>query len=356
MQKKETAIEVKVGALVLLALVTLAAFVFIIGDCKFGRGGGVLYVDYNSAAGLKAGAPVRLSGIQIGSVRRVEFMGGVYDETLGRPVYVRATLDVDPSYLGSIREDARFAITTQGVLGEPYVEITSRDSPAPFLESDDIVRGVDPPTLADMLETASDALSGIEELVARLNMREGAGTPIRIDDFINNIGDLAGNLNERVEANADEIDSIFEDVAGILRENRDKIPRILDNAEGALAEFEQLGASLNYGMGRGQNLRNIMGNVDTITESAAREIDPILVAARGTLEEANVILSDNREDIRTTIRNLSSVSEDVEGVTSRIARGEGTIGRLLTDEEIFEDVREFIRELKRRPWRIIWKE
>ncbi len=40
----------------------------------------------------------------------------------------------------------------------------------------------------------------------------------------------------------------------------------------------------------------------------------------------------------------------------RIEAGEGSIGRLLADEEIYEDIREFVRELKRRPWRIIWKE
>ena len=43
-------------------------------------------------------------------------------------------------------------------------------------------------------------------------------------------------------------------------------------------------------------------------------------------------------------------------MVARVEAGEGSIGRLLRDEEIFEDIREFVRELKRRPWRIIWKE
>lgn len=356
MQKKETAIEVKVGMLVLLGLVLLAVFVFIIGDCNLGGKGARLYADFESAAGVKPGAPVRLSGIQIGSVRRVQYMGGEYDESLGRPVYVRTTLDINEDYMDNIHEESRFTITTQGVLGEPYIEIHSVVSDAPALEPESIVRGEDPPTLASMLESASGALDGIETLVARLNEQEGAGTAIQIDEFINNIGALAGNLNERIENNADEIDSIFEDVAGILDENRDKIPRILDNVEGAVGEFEQVGASLNYGLGRGQSLRSILDNVDTVTESAAREIDPILLSARSTLEQTSDILEENREDIRTTVSNLAETTDDVSEVTGRLERGEGTVGRLLRDEEIFEDMREFIRELKRRPWRIIWKE
>lgn len=356
MQKKETAIEVKVGALVLLALAVFAGFVFIIGDCKIGGQGSRLYVDFENAAGLKPGAPVRLSGIQIGTVRKVEYMGGIYDETLGRPVYVRATADVDTAYFGRVREDARFEIATQGVLGEPYLSITSYDSSAPLIENNDIVRGIDPPSLSRVFQTVSDTLDGVKVLVDRLNELEGAGTPIKIDEFINNIGSLAGNLDERIAVNSDNIDSIFEDVAGILDENRDKLPRILDNVEGLSAEFEQLGASLNHGLGRGQSLRSILTNVDTTMASVAREIDPILDGARGTLTQADEILAENRAGIKTTIDNLASATSDVDEVTGRISRGEGTLGRLLKDEEIFEDVREFVRELKRRPWRIIWKE
>ena len=54
--------------------------------------------------------------------------------------------------------------------------------------------------------------------------------------------------------------------------------------------------------------------------------------------------------------DLAAASGDVRTVIDRIEQGEGSIGRLLRDEEIFEDMREFVRELKRRPWRIIWKE
>lgn len=356
MQKKETAIEVKVGALVLLALAVFAGFVFIIGDCKIGGQGSRIFVDFESAAGLKPGAPVRLSGIQIGSIRRVEYMGGVYDETLGRPVYVRATADVDSAYLARVREDALFQIATQGVLGEPYLEITSYHSNAPVVENNDIIRGMDPPSLARVFQTVSDTLDGVKVLVDRLNEIEGAGTPIQIDEFINNIGSLAGGLDERIRHNSDNIDSIFEDVAGILDENRDKLPRILDNVEGLTGEFEQLGASLNHGLGRGQSLRSIMTNVDKTMDSVARDIDPILDGAKGTLTQADEILAENRAGIKTTIDNLASATSDIDNVTGRINAGEGTLGRLLQDEEIFEDVREFVRELKRRPWRIIWKE
>ena len=356
MREKETAIEVKVGALVLLAIAVFGLFVVIIGGVSMPGQSVKLYVDYDAAAGLKPGAPVRLSGIQIGSVKAVTYEGGEYDEALGRPVYVRATANIDSSRIGLIREDADFAISTQGILGEPYIEITSYQSNAPVVQDGDILRGTDPPSLARVFQTVSDTLDGVKVLVDRLNEVEGSGTPIQIDEFINNIGSLAGSIDERVRNNADNIDSIFEDVAGILDENRDKLPRIFDNVEGLTAEFEQLGASLNYGLGRGQSLRSIITNVDTTMNVVARDIDPIMTSAKGTLRQTDEILEENREGIKRTIDNLASATEDVDSITSKLESGEGTIGRLLADEEIFEDVREFVRELKRRPWRVIWKE
>lgn len=356
MKGKETAIEVKVGALVLLAIAVFALFVIIIGGVNLPGQNARFYVDYDAAAGLKAGAPVKLAGIKIGSVKSVKYEGGKYDETLGRPVYVRATAHVDASKLPLIHQDAKFGIQPEGMLGEPYIEISSPDSSAPPIQEGDVVRGNDPPSLSEFFETANDALDGLKDLVDRLNEVEGAGTPIKIDEFINNLGSLAGSLDERIRENADNIDSIFDDVATILDENRDKIAPILDNVEGLTAEFEQVGKSVNHALGKGHSLKSIVDNLDHTMASVARDIDPILTDAKGTLKSTNEILSDNRENIDRTLDNLADVSDDVKGITGRIERGEGSVGKLLKDEEIFEDVREFIRELKRRPWRIIWKE
>ena len=354
-QKKETAIEVKVGALVLVALAVFAGFIFAISDVSFGGNQKVLYIDYSDAAGLKKGAPVKLSGIQIGQIQTVEFMGQ-QDANLGRPVYVRVTAQVDGAYFDDLREDANFYIQTAGLLGEPYIEVFSPLSTAPSLEPGDVVQGVDPPSLARVMQTVADSLDGVKTLIDRLNEIEGAGTPIQVDEFVNNIGSLAGSLDERIKANADHIDSIFEDVAGILDENRDTLKRTLTNVEGLSEEFEQLGATLNYGLGRGQELRDVMRNLDTTMEAVGREADPLMTSARSAVQQVDGILQENREDIRTTLDNLASITDDVEGVTSSIANGEGNLGRLLQDEEIFEDAREMIRELKRRPWRLLWKE
>ena len=360
MQRKESLIEVKVGALVLFAVGVLVALVLLLGDCTVSSGFPI-YVDFTNAAGLKPGAPVRVSGIPIGSIRNVDYRGGEYDEDVGRNVYVRVTLWLDEESADAIRQDAEFTITTQSVLGEPYVEVSSLNPDAEIVESGMVFEGIDPPRLDMIMQQAYDSLEGIHTLVDRLN---GMGEDeIRIDDFVNNIADLASNIDERVTVNSEHIDGIFENVDTILTEGREHVPTILANVDSASAEFDQLGRSLNRAIGSGSSLRNTISNVEEISEVAAREADPLLTNARETVETLNRILGNNEETVENSLDNVEGItenilvaSEDVETIIGRVEDGEGSLGMLLQDEEIFEDIREFVRELKRRPWRIIWKE
>ena len=367
MRRKESAIEVKVGGLVLLAIGVFVAFIMVLGDCNFSPGFQV-HVDFTNAAGLKPGAPVRLAGIPAGSVKAVTFMGGeVVDGEDGesRPVYVRATLFIEDEIRESIRTDASFTITTQGVLGEPYVEITSMDTAAPPIQDGQVYLGTDPPRLEQLLSAGYDIVIEARELFARLNER-GEGDGIRIGDAINNFADAAGEIRDRIAENREEIDSIVantDEIIGEVADNRETIPNILQNVESATAEFDALGRSLNRGVGDGGDIRDIIENVEQVTDVAAREAEPTLESIREAADSAERILSGNEQQIASTVDNVESISVDLSGASAdvrtiigRIEQGEGSIGRLLRDEEIFEDMREFVRELKRRPWRIIWKE
>lgn len=356
MQRKESAIEVKVGGLVLLAIAVFAGFILVLGDCNFNPGYQI-FVRFENAAGLKPGAPVRLSGIPAGNVRSVKFEGGE------RPVMV--TLFIEDSIRENIRSDAHFTITTQGVLGEPYVEISSFDQSQPVIEAGAILEGTDPPRLDMLLASAYQGIEGIRELIQRMNDNEREDA-IRLDDLVNNIADLAHNIDERVVENQEEIDSMIANLDSTIREvaeNRDTIPGILRNTESATGEFDRLGRSLNAGVGNGGEIRSILRNVDAVTETLDAEAEPTLTSIRGAAESAERILTENEEEISTTVSNAEQItgdlveaSSDVREMVARIEAGEGSIGRLLQDEEIFEDLREFVRELKRRPWRIIWKE
>ena len=124
-------IEVKVGALIVVCVLLLVGFVFLLSDFQFGESS-ELQVDFDTSAGLKRGAPVKVSGLTAGRIEQVTFHGGKLDPELKRPVYVRVHLTIDPEIGATLKKDARFFITTIGLLGEKYVEIDPGESTEPL--------------------------------------------------------------------------------------------------------------------------------------------------------------------------------------------------------------------------------
>ena len=61
-------------------------------------------------------------------------------------------------------------------------------------------------------------------------------------------------------------------------------------------------------------------------------------------------------NLEATSENALVVSADAKAMTADIRAGKGTIGGLMSDQEIYDDLKEMLRELKRRPWKIMWKE
>ena len=47
---------------------------------------------------------------------------------------------------------------------------------------------------------------------------------------------------------------------------------------------------------------------------------------------------------------------DVNGLVGKMKNGEGTVGQMLQDEEIYDDLKELIRDLKQHPWKLIWED
>ena len=125
----ERGVELKVGILVTVCVALLVVFIVLLGGAS-GGGGEPLYLDVDTSAALKTGAPVKIAGVPAGSVTGVEYRGGEVDPAVGRPVYVRVTLGVDGDKLRTLHPGARFYITSQGILGEKYVEIEPAGSRA----------------------------------------------------------------------------------------------------------------------------------------------------------------------------------------------------------------------------------
>jgi phospholipid/cholesterol/gamma-HCH transport system substrate-binding protein len=338
---EERSIEVKVGALILVAMGILGAFILVMGGLTFEKTY-PLFVDFDNPGGLLTGAAVRIGGVKVGSVKQLEFLGGKIDPKTGRRVLVRATLNVQERVKDSVHSDAEFFVTSQGVLGEQFLSIEPGSPEKPPLGEGVEVKGIDPPRLDLFLAKAYELL----------------------DTTVNGINNNRETIGEIVDNTA----GLLKGLNFIVSGNRERIERTIANIEDITVETKQLAhdARVNY-----IDNPKILQTVDNLTDLAARiheDAGPMLKDAREALANLNRVSATvgdpaQQERIRKALIDLAQLAEranataaDAQAIVTHIKSGKGTVGALVMDEEIYDDMQEMVRDLKHNPWKFLWRE
>lgn len=179
--------ETKVGLLFLVAIVLIVGFAYIMGLVNPFSNSNTLNVMYNYAGGLEEGSPVRVMGIKVGKVKKIEFDPN-YKSPVGEEVKLRVQIQVDKHAWESIRKDSKYFINLAGVIGEKFLEISPGSTAADPLFNNDYVRGEDPPRI-DQLISQSYGLAG--KIIEMVNKNEGSVTNI-----IGQLDKMFSNLNK----------------------------------------------------------------------------------------------------------------------------------------------------------------
>lgn len=201
--------EAKVGALIVATAVLAVAFAWVIGVRNPFSQSVQFYVTYNFAGGIEVGSPVRVSGIKVGRVESIEFFtpdpasaqtgapsslkepgsDAADDEHAVAPLKVRISVRKDAAEV--VRRDSRFYVNLAGIIGERYIEITPGKKRTPKIEMGDVVPGVDPPRIDQLISQSFDLAGKIKEIID-----ENKGDITRSIDLLYK---LSGNLNKTLQ-------------------------------------------------------------------------------------------------------------------------------------------------------------
>lgn len=176
----------KVAILFVLALVSIVLFIGFLGQFSPFGNYERFVVSYNFAGGLEEGSHVRLMGVKVGKVEKVNFVTN-YKTEKGEAVYLQVHVKVKKPAFAVIKTDSQFYINLAGIIGEKYLEITPGQPDSPSLSNGAIVRGVDPPRVDQMLSQGY-ALAG--KILALVKENEGAFT-----STVGSIDSLVTSLN-----------------------------------------------------------------------------------------------------------------------------------------------------------------
>ncbi len=315
--------QLKIGLVILVALVLASIMAFMVsGEGGFFWQRYSLKTMFDNIAGLKEGAPVRVAGVEVGSVKALNFVGD----------RVEVTMELSKEQQSRVTTSSLASLGSVSLLGEAAVDITASSGGEPIPEWGYIPSGRTAGSISDVATQASRGLEEVTKLIA--DVREGRGTVGRLftDDA------LYREINTFVDAAEDVARNLSEGNGTIARLSQD--PAVADALEGSLQNLEAVTGRIRSGQGSlgrllkyddlAKSLSSTTANLDSVTGRIRR--------GEGT---AGKLVTDE-----ALYNQLNSLSDRLDTVVANLQSGQGTAGQLLQDKELYENMNGAVGELR----------
>ncbi|MEM7608023.1 MAG: MlaD family protein, partial [Myxococcota bacterium] len=283
----------RVGLMVLLGIAAGIVVYRYVHEDAAGADSEMYYVLFDDAQGLIRKSQVVIAGIPVGTIEDISLEGG------------RARVDIAIDDDIQLYEDARVALKAVSLLGEKLVEINPGTvSEAPLPPGSEILVSAEAVGASDVMATVNEVAENVREVTAQLARSFGT--------------DEAGDRMESALLNLSEA---LEGVNRTIQQNEAVVQRTLANIETTTAAGgPELVEALRNLNATSADVRELIANGRPSLERGVEEVDDAVVSIRRASEQLEDVLADTRV------------------VTDRVASGEGTIGRLTSDEVLIDEV------------------
>ncbi len=358
--------NIKVGFFVALALLVSGIFIFMIGNNRRVWEAKVLYRGtFSDVAGLKPGAPIRMAGVDVGTVGEVGHSEESKDNKIHVTFYVvrseagRVRVDPEPP-LGQDPKDKPASgaperprgtiarVVNKGLLGDKMIELTVGDPRLPLAAAGAELRTEDPVDLAKYLAKAEDIADKADRTLANLERVTGAlandkfskdlqGTMAAVHDILDAVAHNKEGAAHRLlfdPAEAKKIDALLSNMVVISGQ-----------LGGVTADVHDMTTRVRTGPG--------LAHAVLYDEAMAQGTTGALVELRNTLEAVRtqnglahaVVYGDS--NTQRVLANFNAMSEDLRVIVANVRAGKGTLGGLLVDPSIYEDVKAIVGNVER---------
>ncbi len=319
--------ELRVGGLLLVSLAILALTVLYVGGGGLSPFAGTytlraLMADVN---GLKPGAPVRVGGLDVGSVTKVGFGAE------GGRGLVEVVLRLDERARSRVTTESRVTLGSLGLLGEKAVDISVAPGGAPVAEGGYLAAEAEDP-FKGLLADTSESTRHIRRILARLDAGQGlVGKALRDEELYERMLDVSVRLQAvmtKLESPRGPLGRLVND-----REMSERLSR-------GVASLESVAGRVDAGEGALGVLTKDDALAADLRALVARlgEVSERLRAGQGT---AGKLLSDDALYTR-----LDGVAQRLDRVLARLDEGEGSAGRLLRDRELYDNLTTTLGEMR----------
>jgi phospholipid/cholesterol/gamma-HCH transport system substrate-binding protein len=342
--------EVKVGLFVFMGILGAAVIVFLIGDNRSLFDPKVpFHAEFTDVQGVKPGSTVRMGGVDIGSVVKV-----AYPEDSSQPL-ISVSLSIVRREAARIRPSSRASIAAKGLLGDKMVTISpGRPDEAPLPGGSQIPSSAGEDftqvlsQVGAITESARGVLSNLElatgtlaEEALREDVRQGVHAMSRILVALDgNQGYLGRLLHDAGEA---------ERLSGVVANLQNTTARL----DSVLAGVDQVVRRINAGPGLVHDV--IYEDSPAVAQigAAADELGKVLAGVReGNGLAHGLLFGDSGRGGDSALGDklagdVAGMSQDLRAMLSDMRQGKGTLGALLVDPSVYEDLKMLLGNVQR---------
>jgi phospholipid/cholesterol/gamma-HCH transport system substrate-binding protein len=316
--------ELKIGVLTILAVTIAATTIFMLtGGRGFFWQRYHLKTRFDNVAGLKSGSPVRVAGVEVGTVRSV-------DDFVGEQVDVE--LEINKSMRQRITTGSIASLGSVSLLGESAVDITPSTKGTPIPDGGYVQAGLAKGGIADVAAQAQESVAEITKLVTDIRLGKGTIGKLMTDE------ELYNDLQE-FAASAGELTRGLRDGRGTLGKLMTD-PKAANALEASLTNVQRVTEQINAGQGSLGKLVKDDAFANSLNKATAslQEMTAKLNRGEGT---AGKLLTD-----QALYNKLDAVTGRFDELLTKLNAGEGTAGQLLKDKQLYENMNGTVAELR----------
>ncbi|MGE0392229.1 MAG: MlaD family protein [Vicinamibacterales bacterium] len=315
--------ELKVGVVSIFAIGMAALMIFLLsGDSGFPWERYTVKAMFDDIAGLKTGAPVRVAGVETGTVTAITF----------KDDQVELEMEITEDMQSRITDRSVASLGSVSLLGESAIDITAASKGTPVPDYGYVKTGPAAGSISDVAARAGDSIEAVKTLMSDISAGKGTVGRLFTDDAL--YEDL-DKLLSNVEAITRGLNSGKGSIGRLMQD-----PALAKSLEGSLKNLEGITADLRAGKGSlgqllnndelSRSLKSTTSNLDTMTAKLNR--------GEGT---AGKLLNDD-----ALFKKLDSVTGRLDKVVSDLQAGQGTAGQLLYDKRLYDRLNSTVTEVQ----------
>ncbi len=263
-----------VGVFLILGMICILAALFILTDAAIFRGRYIVTTTVPDAGGIRRGDPVQMLGVNIGRVQRFKI----------DPSGVAIRLELEGEY--DVPADSTVLLKSSGLLGGMIAEIVPGKSTQELKGGATLPGKTDAAMMDEVNRLAGEAEKVLTSVQAVLS-----------DENVASIGSTTRNL----DAGSAQMRKLLGEVSVAVSDQRRELSALSASLQRSAEGFEKVAT--------GPELKRTLEQIDAATA---------------------------RMDV--VMASLEKTSTAVESVMGRLDRGEGTLGKLMRDEELYRNM------------------